>query len=67
MKVRSCGSCGSSRRQSTALPVDREGRVPRVASTDLPTKFVVDGLTFTTLGAAQDYARSHPGSKILPL
>lgn len=57
-----CSKCGQSRRGTTAALVDRTA--PTRVATAAPVRYTVNGRKFSTLTAAQEYAKAHPGSVI---
>lgn len=59
-----CAKCGqTSGRYPTTMQQSDRTAPPRVGST-APVRYTVNGKKFSTLTAAQDYARTQPGAVI---
>jgi hypothetical protein len=58
-----CSSCGKRSGRFPTTMQSGDGAAPRVVTTS-PVRYTVNGKRFSTLTAAQDYARNMPGAVI---
>ena len=58
-----CSRCGKTSGRFPTTMQERDGAAPKVATTS-PVRYMVNGRKFSTLTAAQDYARTQPGAVI---
>jgi len=61
-----CAKCGKTTGRYPTTMQASDATAPRVGTTS-PVRYVVNGRKFSTLTAAQDYARTQPGAVIRQL